>query len=105
MALASLGLTACRDSGFTPQSSSKNEQVATSPGGWFEDETQQVGLDFVHVNGLTGQFYYPEIIGPGVALFDYDNDGDLDVFLVQGQTEGPRSRCQQDGQPAQGPPL
>jgi hypothetical protein len=26
----------------------------------------------------------PEVMGAGVALFDYDNDGDLDVFLVQG---------------------
>ena len=28
----------------------------------------------------------PEIMGPGVALFDYDNDGDLDIYLIQGST-------------------
>ena len=38
----------------------------------------------VHFNGMTGEFYYPEVIAPGVALFDYDNDGDLDVFLTTG---------------------
>ena len=28
--------------------------------------------------------YLPETMGPGVALFDYDNDGRLDIFLVNG---------------------
>ena len=42
------------------------------------------GLTFTHVNGATGQYYMAEQMGAGVALFDYDNDGDLDVFLVQG---------------------
>src|SRR5262249_49318983 len=32
----------------------------------------------------TGQYYLPEIMGSGVAVFDYDGDGDLDVFLLQG---------------------
>jgi hypothetical protein len=55
-----------------------------NPSEWFIDATTDTHLDFVHVNGMTGQFYYPEIIAPGVALLDYDNDDDLDVFLVQG---------------------
>src|SRR3954465_16033163 len=44
---------------------------------------QETGLHFTHRSGASGKFYMTEIMGAGVALFDYDNDGDLDVFLVQ----------------------
>ncbi len=62
---------------------------AAAAGDWFVDRAADTGLDFVHFNGASGKFYYPEILPPGVALFDYDNDGDLDVFLVQGKMIGP----------------
>ena len=55
---------------------------------WFVDRAEEARLDFVHFNGMSGEFYFPEIMGPGVALLDYDNDGDLDVFFVQGQMLG-----------------
>ena len=57
----------------------------------FQEVAEQVGLKFQHYNGMTGKFYLPEITGSGVALFDFDNDGDLDVFLVQGNALEPNT--------------
>ncbi len=59
-----------------------------APAPIFTDESAAAGLDFVHTNGMSGELYFVEITGPGVALFDFDNDGDLDVYLGQGHMLG-----------------
>ncbi|MCP3981503.1 MAG: CRTAC1 family protein [bacterium] len=79
--LALLPLFAC--SGETPGPASGGTP-AQSAAGPFVDRTDQVGLDFFYFNGMSGEFHLAEILGPGGALFDYDGDGDLDAFIVQG---------------------
>ncbi len=69
---------------------SRSEPVAPPKQDWFVDRAKETGLDFVHANGMSGKLYVAEVLAPGVALFDFDNDGDLDVFLVQsGSLTGP----------------
>src|SRR2546430_8909214 len=57
---------------------------------WFEDVTEQAGLNFVHDPGPLGNYFMPEMVGSGAALFDFDNDGRLDIYLLQ--NGGPHSR-------------
>jgi hypothetical protein len=56
---------------------------------YFIDVAGKTGLDFVHFNGMSGEYYFPEMAGQGGAVLDYDNDGDLDVYVIQGSMLGP----------------
>src|SRR5262249_59744765 len=66
---------------------------------WFADVTAEVGLDFVHDAGPVGHFFMPQIMGSGAALFDFDNDGRLDIYLLQsgGPDSGSTNRLYRQG--------
>ena len=89
-AISILGLTVgCATDHESPQATGGAPGQGPDPGiEWFTDAAEAAGLDFVHFNGMSGHFYQPEIMAPGAALLDYDNDGDLDVYLIQGDTLG-----------------
>src|SRR5262245_51105500 len=56
---------------------------ASSASEWFEDVTGRLGVNFVHDPSAADQYFMPRLMGSGGALFDFDNDGRVDVYLLQ----------------------
>ncbi|MBM80185.1 MAG: hypothetical protein CMJ78_06275, partial [Planctomycetaceae bacterium] len=52
----------------------------------FEDATKRAGLDFTHTGGGFVDYFMPSTVTGGSAFFDYDRDGDLDIFLINATT-------------------
>ena len=53
-------------------------------GPWFTEITRETGLNYVHAAYGAEGYFFPAIMAPGVALLDYDQDGYLDIFVVNG---------------------
>ena len=51
---------------------------------YFTDVTSESGILFKHEDGRSGKKYYLETLGSGAAWFDYNNDGNLDIYFVNG---------------------
>ena len=58
-------------------------RATSSENVWFEDVTNPRGVDFIHRSGHQEAYLIPEIMVGGVAVFDMEGDGDLDLYLVQ----------------------
>jgi len=64
-----------------PKSDNKSTTV---PAPVFREITNEKGIHFNQEPGVDGSYFMPESLGSGCALFDYDNDGRLDIFLING---------------------
>jgi len=60
------------------------EAQGPPPPGHFVDATEKLGIHFRQQASPTSKKYLLEAMGSGVALFDYDNDGRLDIFFANG---------------------
>jgi hypothetical protein len=56
--------------------------------------TEKAGVNFVHDAGALGTYFMPESLGSGAAIFDFDNDGRMDLFLLQNAGTNSTSRHQ-----------
>src|SRR5450631_3415412 len=84
--LLALALAACAKTPPAPVSPTpapEPTKVASSIR--FEDVTKASGVSFVHVNGAAGKKWMPETMGSGVAAFDADGDGRIDLLCVNGR--------------------
>lgn len=67
-----------------PAAAGTGEKPISSPTSWFTEITQESGLRFTYVEGAKGTLLLPEMMGSGVAVFDLDNDGRLDLCFTNG---------------------
>ena len=74
--------SAAASAAFAPRSSLLARRLFAGPPVFEAIPPSASGIHWVHENAMSPDRYLPETMGPGVAFFDYDNDGWVDVFMV-----------------------
>ncbi|MGV3775051.1 MAG: CRTAC1 family protein [Verrucomicrobiales bacterium] len=69
----------------SPKKTPADQSLASAPKIGFVDVTASAGIDFVRTNGADGEKLLPETMGGGCAFFDFDNDHDPDLLLINGR--------------------
>ncbi len=95
--IVALALSAgCSDEGSVSPPGESPEKVANLTGvpQWFTDITRETGLDFVHESSPLDEFHTPAVMAGGAAFFDFDNDGDLDIYFTNGNHILPAARTE-----------
>lgn len=86
VALGATCLAACGGGSSTPpgDAGAPAEDAATPrEAPFFVEVARERGVDFTHVYGYEQRYWFPELASGALALFDYDGDGDLDLYCVQ----------------------
>lgn len=79
----------CKEQERSATAESPPPSAATGSTIKFVEITEEVGLDFVHETGASGMYYMPESMASGGAFLDFDRDGDLDIYLINGHKSLP----------------
>jgi len=82
--LLGLALSFFNYAGFARGAAASFQSQKSAGGGRFSDVTEKLGIHFRQQASPTSKKYLLETMGSGVALFDYDNDGRLDIFFANG---------------------